>query len=177
MQFLSDSLLATVLVGAIVLMLAALSIRQQEESGGISSRRAIAGQTASLEMHVASDFQNVMAVQAATDSTVTFTVVTDPSTMATAAVTYDRSRRVVDGDTLFDVERRQGANSTVVGPGLSDWTVVLRDSTGSPTPLATEARQMTVRFVATPAFPSSRDTLDVVWERSFSPSLLRAPQF
>lgn len=177
MQFLTDNLLAAILVGGLLLLLATITLRQQEEAGAITNRQAVSGKTASLTAGVRVDFENIAAFQAHTDSTVTFTVTDDPATMAQSIVTYRRSMRVVEGDTLYDVQRSGAGGSTVVGPGLADWSVELRDSSGAPTTVLADAERAVVRFVLRPAFTISDDTLDVVWEHTFAPPLLGGVQF
>lgn len=177
MQLLTDNLLAAVLAGGLLLMLATITLRQQEEAGAITSGRSVSGKTASLAAGVRADFENVAAFQARTDSTITFTVTDDPATMAQSSVTYRRSMRVVDGDTLYDVQRVGTGGATVVGPGLAGWSVELRDSSGTATTVLADAARATVRFVQPPAFSVSDDTLGVVWEQTFSPPLLGGVQF
>lgn len=177
MHALTDNLLAVLLTGGLVLMLATVTLRQQEEAGSITNRRAVSGRMAALVSTVQADFSNVAAFQSVTDSTVSFAVTSDPATMAQSTVTYHRARRIVDGETRYDVWRTEDGTSGVVGPDLVDWEVQVRDSSGSVTASLADVERASVRFAQSPTLSAFDDSLDVVWERTFAPPLLGSLSF
>ena len=173
MPSISDSLLATVVTGLLVVLLASVGLRRQDEAHAISRHRALAGQTASIAAVVGTDLANVAALEGRTDTSVSFTVVSDPATMAEASVTYVWRPRVEAGDTLYDVRRVSGGATAVVGGGLAGWALALQDASGAEAAALADVRRVAVRAVLPPAFAGPADTLDAVWERTVAPPLLQ----
>ena len=175
MQFLFDNLIATVVVLVLTLVLLSTTLRRQSESAGIANHQAVAGRTASIAATLRRDIESLAAVQAVTDTSFDFSVTVDPTTtpITTGTVRY-RRRQQPDGSYL--VMRLDGSGaSRAIGPPMRDWRVTLLTRADVPTAALAEARRVRVRMVTAPAFAQPGDSLDVVWERVFSPSLLGTP--
>lgn len=177
MQLLTDSVVATLLTGSLVLLLASITLRQNDEAQTISSHRSMSGRTASLAATVRTDLENVAALQARSDSSVTFSVISDPATLAEAAVTYAWERRIEAGDTLVDVYRTEAGATRLVGSSLDGWDLTLLDASDTEAGSLADVVRLSVRAVLPPAFASPMDTLATVWERTVSPPLLGEFQF
>ena len=172
MAFLFD--FATFIAGTLILLMATITLRQNDEAGTISNRRVAAATTANLGMMIRMDFENVAGFQSHTDSTIVLTVTDDPVAGTQTTVSYERLT-APDGE--FSVRRTVAGVSPITVPGLSGWSTTLLDETGTPTTDLVAARQTTIRFTLSPAFAVRTDTLHAVWEHTFSPPLLRGIQF
>ena len=170
MQFLLDNVVATAVVVVLAMMLVAVSLGRQDEAVALAEHHATAGRAASIGHMLRQDFESAMAIESASAGAVDLRVVLDVPSMTVGTLRYRPDS--VAGGAVQVVRVDQAGAEAEVGPPVRDWSVTLLDAAGAPTAVPDDARSVRVRIVSQATFVRAADSLDVVWEREYAPSLL-----